>query len=82
MKRNNRAATPPPEERGRKGPDLANMKEKGKNQGRGHRKTLPIALALGLLAGFCFNLAFGSTAWCSEGLLGGLISAVLVYIST
>lgn len=54
-----------------------------KNRAGGDRwKPLVFALVLGVLAGACFNLAFGSTLWSSEGILGGLISSILVYLTT
>lgn len=35
-------------------------------------------LGAGALAGAGFNLAFGSAVWNVEGLLGGLVSALLI----
>jgi len=37
-------------------------------------------LAGGIIAGAGFNLAFGSVVWNTECILGGLVSAMLVYI--
>lgn len=37
-------------------------------------------LLAGIIAGAGFNLAFGSVAWNTEGILGGLVSAMLIYI--
>ena len=36
-------------------------------------------VAFGMVAGVCFNLAFGSVLWNAEGILGGLITGVLIY---
>lgn len=36
-------------------------------------------LAAGIVAGICFNLAFGSVAWSEQGIMGGMASALLIY---
>ena len=33
----------------------------------------------GIVAGMIFNLAFGSVVWNTEGILGGMITGVLIY---
>jgi len=37
-------------------------------------------LLAGIIAGAGFNLSFGSVVWNTEGILGGLVSALLIYI--
>ena len=37
-------------------------------------------LLAGIIAGAGFNLAFGSVACNTEGILGGLVSSILIYI--
>ena len=37
-------------------------------------------LPAGAVAGAAFNLAFGTVPWNPEGILGGLLSALLIHI--
>jgi len=37
-------------------------------------------LAAGAVAGICLNLAFGSVPWSVEGITGGMVSALLIYV--
>jgi len=34
----------------------------------------------GIICGTCFNVCFGSVLWNTEGILGGLVSSILIYI--
>ncbi len=44
-----------------------------------HRGLIVMTIAGGI-AGAGFNLAFGSAPWNFEGILGGLLSGLLVYL--
>lgn len=57
------------------------MTETTVKTGLGRRiKRLLWVLGAGLVAGACFNLVFYTAAWSPEGILGGLVSAALIYI--
>ncbi len=62
------------------GGSLMNLKKS--DGGRRRWKGLLYSVTIGILAGACFNLAFGAAFWCTEGLLGGLLSALLVSFFT
>ena len=56
-----------------KGTNQTNQQSKG-------RTDVIWMLAGGIAAGMVFNLSFGSVVWNTEGVLGGLVSAILIYI--
>lgn len=45
-----------------------------------HQKALVWMVFTGAAAGAAFNLAFGSTFWNLEGILGGLCAGALIFL--
>jgi hypothetical protein len=43
-------------------------------------KGLGLMLGAGAIAGMGLNIAFGTKVWNPEGVIGGLVSALLIYI--